>query len=152
MQWLVGPNGAVTTFTYGTTSPYWTLATTGTRWTKTTMDGFGRPIKVEAERDPASGEGWIEISIRPFAGLTGWAVWRLAEATRQHRLADDLLLQQTKGAELAATLASVERADVRHRGHRREGGQRGEGAARARATEEGHRHTVPGTGSTRTVR
>lgn len=68
----------------------------------------GRPIKVEAERDPASGEGWIEISIRPFAGHTGWAVWRLAETTRQHRLADDLLLQQTKGAELAATLASVE--------------------------------------------
>ncbi|MBL8689847.1 MAG: PAS domain-containing protein, partial [Rhodospirillaceae bacterium] len=68
----------------------------------------GRPIKVEAERDPASGEGWIEISMRPFAGRTGWAVWRIAEATRQHRLADDLLLQQAKGAELAATLASVE--------------------------------------------
>ena len=68
----------------------------------------GRALRVEAERDPATGEGWIEIGVRPFAGRAGWAVWRIAEATRQHRLADDLMLQQAKGAELAATLASVE--------------------------------------------
>ncbi|MSP50669.1 MAG: response regulator [Alphaproteobacteria bacterium] len=68
----------------------------------------GRTLRVEAERDPTSGGGWIEISVRPFGGRAGWAVWRIAEATRQKRLADDLEIEQARGVELAATLASVE--------------------------------------------
>ena len=40
-------NGAVTTLTYST-APHFTLATTGTRWTKSYPDGFGRTIKVES--------------------------------------------------------------------------------------------------------
>ena len=42
------PNGSVTTFTYGSSVPYWTKATTGTRWTKTTVDGFGRAMTSES--------------------------------------------------------------------------------------------------------
>ena len=40
------PYGATTTYTY-TNSPPTTTATTNGRWTKTTMDGLGRTIKVE---------------------------------------------------------------------------------------------------------
>jgi two-component system, cell cycle sensor histidine kinase and response regulator CckA len=68
----------------------------------------GRAERVELERDADSGVGWVEVSVRPYAGRTGWTVWRLTEATRQKRLADDLASQQARGAELAATLASVE--------------------------------------------
>jgi len=39
------PNGSVTTLTYGSN---WTQATTGTRWTKSWVDGFGRTKKVES--------------------------------------------------------------------------------------------------------
>jgi len=38
-------NGSVTTLTYGAD---WTLATTGTRWTKSFVDGFGRTKRVES--------------------------------------------------------------------------------------------------------
>jgi RHS repeat-associated protein len=41
------PNGQVTNFTYSSSAPHWTLATTGTRWSKTTVDGFGRAVKAE---------------------------------------------------------------------------------------------------------
>jgi two-component system cell cycle sensor histidine kinase/response regulator CckA len=68
----------------------------------------GRPALIEVERDPAVGGGWIEISVRPFGGRTGWAVWRITEATRHKQLADDLASQTARGTELAATLASVE--------------------------------------------
>ena len=67
-----------------------------------------RALRTEVERDAMAGGGWIEIAVRPFAGRSGWAVWHIAEATRQHRLADDLASQQARGAELAATLATVE--------------------------------------------
>ena len=67
-----------------------------------------RALRTEVERDAVVGGGWIEIAVRPFAGRSGWAVWRIAEATRQRRLADDLASQQARGAELAATLATVE--------------------------------------------
>jgi len=68
----------------------------------------GRPSRVEAERDATVGGGWIEITVRRFGGRTGWAVWRIAETTRQKQLADDLARQRARGTELAATLASVE--------------------------------------------
>jgi two-component system cell cycle sensor histidine kinase/response regulator CckA len=68
----------------------------------------GRAERIELERGADVGSGWIEVSVRPFGGRTGWTVWRLTEATRQKRLAADLASQQARGAELAATLASVE--------------------------------------------
>jgi RHS repeat-associated protein len=40
------PFGAVTAYTYSTTAPQW-KATTGTKWTKKYMDGFGREVKAE---------------------------------------------------------------------------------------------------------
>ena len=67
-----------------------------------------RAFRAEVERDPTAGGGWIEVAVRPFVGRSGWAVWRIAEATRQRRLADDLASQRARGAELAATLATVE--------------------------------------------
>ena len=45
---LTAANGSVTNFAYSTSAPHWTLATTGTRWSKSTVDGFGRSIKEEA--------------------------------------------------------------------------------------------------------
>jgi len=68
----------------------------------------GRRFRLELERDAAAGGGWLEISVRPFGGHVGWAVWRIAEATRQKQLATDLASQRTRGSELAATLAGVE--------------------------------------------
>ena len=57
-------NGSVTTFTYSATAPHWTLAVTGTRWTKSWVDGLGRAVKTEAGYNPggapvtvSSGEG-----------------------------------------------------------------------------------------------
>jgi two-component system cell cycle sensor histidine kinase/response regulator CckA len=68
----------------------------------------GRPSLVELERDAAVGGGWIQVSVRRFGGRPGWAVWRIAEATRQKQLAQDLASQRARGTELAATLAGVE--------------------------------------------
>jgi two-component system cell cycle sensor histidine kinase/response regulator CckA len=68
----------------------------------------GRADRGELERDPLAGSGWVEISVRPFGGRPGWAVWRITEATRRKRLADDLASQEARGAALAATLATVE--------------------------------------------
>ncbi len=41
------PHGAVTNYGYSLTAPHRT-ATTNNKWVKTTLDGLGRPIKVEA--------------------------------------------------------------------------------------------------------
>lgn len=55
------PNGSVTTFTYGSSVPYWTKATTGTRWTKTTVDGFGRAMT--SESGTISGANSVTVSL-----------------------------------------------------------------------------------------
>ena len=41
-------DGAVTTYAYSSSAPWTTTATTNGRWAKTTLDGFGRTIKVES--------------------------------------------------------------------------------------------------------
>ena len=41
------PTGAVMTYSYATSAPWTTRATTNGRWVKTTVDGFGRTVKVE---------------------------------------------------------------------------------------------------------
>ncbi len=50
--------GVVTTYSYATSSPWTTTAVTGPqnaqRWTRTTVDGFGRPVKVESGTGPTS--------------------------------------------------------------------------------------------------
>jgi hypothetical protein len=40
-------NGRVTTFTYSTAAPHWSRATSGSRWTQSYVDGFGRVTKTE---------------------------------------------------------------------------------------------------------
>ena len=41
------PNGAVTNYTYSSSAPHWKRAVTGTRFTKTSIDGLGRTLQVE---------------------------------------------------------------------------------------------------------
>ena len=55
-------NGSVTNFAYSTSAPHWTLATTGTRWSKTTVDGFGRSIKEEAGYNTGSTPTTVSIA------------------------------------------------------------------------------------------
>ena len=68
----------------------------------------GHSARMEVERDPDAGGGWVEISVTPFASRPGWAVWRIAEATQRKRLAEDLARQRIESAELARTLATTE--------------------------------------------
>ncbi|MBI2685178.1 MAG: RHS repeat-associated core domain-containing protein [Acidobacteria bacterium] len=55
------PNGSVTNYTYASSGPFWKLATTGTRWSKTWIDGFGRPLKVESGYNTGSTPTTVSI-------------------------------------------------------------------------------------------
>jgi len=61
------PHGAVTNFTY-TNSPPTSTATTNGRWTKTTSDGLGRVIKVEAGDSGGATMTFIEMFSYTAAG------------------------------------------------------------------------------------
>jgi YD repeat-containing protein len=70
------PDGAETTYTY-TYNPNTQTATLGGRWTKTTLDGFGRTVKVE------TGNGGTTVSVAeseyaPCACSPLGKLWRTA--------------------------------------------------------------------------
>jgi YD repeat-containing protein len=46
--------GAVTTYTYATAAPWTVTATTNGRWSRTTLDGFGRTVKGEQGNGPTT--------------------------------------------------------------------------------------------------
>ena len=60
-------NGSVTTFTYSATAPHWTLAVTGTRWTKSWVDGLGRVMKTEAGYNPGGAPVTVSIAESKYA-------------------------------------------------------------------------------------
>jgi YD repeat-containing protein len=73
------PHGAVTTYSY-TNSPPTTTATVNGRWTRTTTDGFGRTIKVEAgQTNPAVTVSVVDTEYTPCACSPLGKVKRVSE-------------------------------------------------------------------------
>ncbi|MBM3748212.1 MAG: RHS repeat protein [Acidobacteria bacterium] len=74
---VTSPHGAVTTYAY-TNSPPTVTATTSGRWTKTTMDGFGRPVKVE-QGDSSGVKSIVDTEYAACACAPLGKVWRVSQ-------------------------------------------------------------------------
>ncbi len=72
------PNGAVTTYTYSSSAPHWKRALTGTRFTKTSIDGLGRTLKVETgfTGSPDTVLTVVETQYAPCACSPAGKLWR----------------------------------------------------------------------------
>jgi RHS repeat-associated protein len=73
------PDGAITNYTY-TYNPNTQTATLGSRWTKTTLDGFGRPIKVET----GNGGTTVSVAETEYAPCACSPLGKLKRTARPH--------------------------------------------------------------------
>jgi hypothetical protein len=71
------PHGAVTNYSY-TNSPPTKKATTNGHWVKTTMDGLGRPIKVESG-DGTSTKSVVDTEYAACACSPIGKMWRVSQ-------------------------------------------------------------------------
>jgi hypothetical protein len=81
---ITSPYGAITAFSYSSSPPQ-TLATvtTNNRWTRTTMDGFGRTIKTEA----ADSSGTVQsVTDAQYAACGCSPLGKLSQQSRPIRL------------------------------------------------------------------
>jgi RHS repeat-associated protein len=77
------PDGAITTYTY-TYLPNTQTATLGTRWTKTTLDGFGRAMKVETGHDSTT----VSVAETEYAPCACSPLGKLYRTARPHAPGD----------------------------------------------------------------
>jgi hypothetical protein len=73
-----GPNGS-TTFTYTTAPPAVKATVSGSGWTKTYLDGFGQPVKVERGQGTSTVESVVETEYGPCACSALGKVKRVSE-------------------------------------------------------------------------
>lgn len=77
------PYGAETTYTYSTTAPQ-VKATTGSRWTKTYKDGFGRTVKTESGYTQGSTDTVVSIVETEYAACACTPMGKVKRVSRPY--------------------------------------------------------------------